>query len=299
MITSNLNIKSIYDSAHNLAFEKLLKPMDIDKRLYLSALFQTPQSSNPIDRRYLVPLRRLPNKIIRYIRAMEQAMEHGTVINIQGVSLNTVDEVALHHILVGIYLNHSKPPKRISSEIDFIVKSVADLLCSLWSSHNDVTISWDFSTWINKQKMPDSISTRPDLVFYSDFCEVGNGEIKPIGTPKSCVDVARARILETCKRQLHIRLKTSTLPSEAITFGVLIYVSFSDGYYPYERVSVGILPTSFDTYKNAEKTLMDLIQLKESMNMSLPTESTSEEFILVDKNFLLPTVSYSSIVKYN
>lgn len=86
-----------------------------------------------------------------------------------------------------------------------------------------IYVSRDFSTWINKQKMPDSISTRPDLVFCSDLCEVGNGEIKPVGTSKSCVDVARARVLETCKRQLHVRLKTASLPIEATTFGVLVY----------------------------------------------------------------------------
>jgi hypothetical protein len=71
--------------------------------------------------------------------------------------------------------------------------------------------------------MPDSVSTRPDLVFYTDFYEIGNGEIKPAGTPKSSVDLARARVLETCKRQLHIRLKTAVLPREAATFGVLVY----------------------------------------------------------------------------
>ncbi|CEG66353.1 hypothetical protein RMATCC62417_02951 [Rhizopus microsporus] len=307
MVTSNSNVKSIYDNTHNLAFEKLLKPSDIDKRLFLSALFETSHPNNPTNRQYIVPLKKLPKNIIQCVRAMEQAMENRTVINVQGIPLNTVNEVALHHILVGIYLNHSKPTKRPSSEIDLIVKSVSELFCSLWSPHNDVTVSWDFSTWINKQKMPDSISTRPDLVFCSDLCEVGNGEIKPVGTSKSCVDVARARVLETCKRQLHVRLKTASLPIEAKTFGVLVYglcyetfvVSFSDGYYPYERVSVGLLPTSFNTYKNAEKTLMDLIQLKESMSMSLSTEITSEEFILVDKNLLIPIVSYSSIVKYN
>lgn len=73
---------------------------------------------------------------------MEQAMENGTVINAQGIPLNTVNEVALHHILVGIYLNHAKPSKCPSSEIDLIVKSVSELYCSLWSPHIDVTVSW-------------------------------------------------------------------------------------------------------------------------------------------------------------
>ncbi|KAG2204458.1 hypothetical protein INT47_005249 [Mucor saturninus] len=96
-----------------------------------------------------------------------------------------------------------------------------------------------------------------------------------MGTPKLVVDIARARVLETCKRQLHVRLKIASLPTETTTFGLLIYglcyevfvVSFDDGYYPYERVSFGLLPTSSSTYKNAEKTLMDLLQLKESTSI--------------------------------
>lgn len=141
MVTSNSIVKSIYDNTHNLAFEKLLKPSDIDKRLFLSALFETPYPNNSANR-HIVPLKKLPNNIIQCVRAMEQAMENRTLINVQGIQLNTVNEVALHHILVGIYLNHSKPIKFPSSEIDLIVKSVSELLCSLWSPHNDVSVSW-------------------------------------------------------------------------------------------------------------------------------------------------------------
>ena len=39
-------------------------------------------------------------------------------------------------------------------------------------------------------------------------------------------------------------------------------VTFDDGYYPYVRISVGLMPTSHTTYKCTEKMLMDLIQLK-------------------------------------
>ncbi|GAA5806428.1 hypothetical protein HPULCUR_011962 [Helicostylum pulchrum] len=302
--TTNSSVKSTYDNAHNLAAEKLLKPTDIDKRLFLPALFDIPKS---IDRRYLASLNNLPERTIRSISVMEKAINNNTVIDTSGITLNTVDEMAFQHILVRMYLNHSKPFKRRSSEIDFIVKSVSGLFCSLWSPHDEITVSWDFTTWANKQNMPDSVSTRPDLVFHTEFNEIGNGEIKPAGTPKPCVDLARARVLETCKRQLYVRLKTAVLLGEAVTFGVLVYgvcyeifiVSFSDGYYPYERVSVGLLPTSHNTYSCAEKALKDLVRLKESMKMSLTTESTTDEFTLVDENNLLPIVSYSSIVKYN
>lgn len=132
MITSNSHIKSIYDSTHNLAMEKLLKPSDIDKRLFLSALFETSYPINSTSHQYIVPLKKLPKNIIQCVRAMEQAIENNTVINVQGIPLNTVNEVALHHILVGIYLNHAKPSKRPSSEIDFIVKSVGELFSPLW-----------------------------------------------------------------------------------------------------------------------------------------------------------------------
>lgn len=73
---------------------------------------------------------------------MKQAIENKAVINVQGIPLNTVTEIALHHIMVGIYLNQSKPIERSSGEMDFIAKSVSELFCSLWSPHNDVTVSW-------------------------------------------------------------------------------------------------------------------------------------------------------------
>ncbi|KAI9362357.1 hypothetical protein BD770DRAFT_382436 [Pilaira anomala] len=56
---------------------------------------------------------------------------------------------------------------------------------------------------------------RLDLVFHFDLCEVGNGEIKPVRTSKPCVEVARARILETCKRPLHVRLKTCIISNRS------------------------------------------------------------------------------------
>jgi hypothetical protein len=75
---------------------------------------------------------------------------------------------------------------------------------------------------VNKQKMPDFMPTRPDIVFCSETQEIGNGEIKPVNS-KTVVDLANARILEACKRQLHMILKTASLPREAMTFGVLVY----------------------------------------------------------------------------
>jgi hypothetical protein len=71
--------------------------------------------------------------------------------------------------------------------------------------------------------MPDTVSSRPDMVFSTKLFEIGNGEVKPANTPKVSIDLARTRILETCKRQLHLRLRNANSLREAVTFGVLIY----------------------------------------------------------------------------
>ncbi|KAI7871969.1 uncharacterized protein EV154DRAFT_110165 [Mucor mucedo] len=144
------------------------------------------------------------------------------------------------------------------------------------------------------------------MVFCTKSFEIGNGEVKPANTPKAFVDLARARILETCKRQLHVRLRKASPWKEAVAFDVHIYrlsyklyiVSFRNGYYPYVRTSVGLMYTSHTTYKCAEKVLMDLIQLKRSMYLSLPDDDMDldEEFTAVDKSDLLPTVSYSMVL---
>lgn len=89
-----------------------------------------------------MPLRDLPRNIARCIKVMEQVMGNTNVINTQGISLDTVDEAALHHTMVGIDLNHSKSLKGQSNEINFIIKSVSDFFCSLWSPHNEVMVLW-------------------------------------------------------------------------------------------------------------------------------------------------------------
>ncbi|CEP10681.1 hypothetical protein [Parasitella parasitica] len=94
---------------------------------------------------------------------------------------------------------------------------------------------------------------------------------------------------------------------EAVNFGVLIYglfyeiymVTFNDGYYPYLRISVGLMSTSHATYKCSKKMLMDLSQLKKSMNLSSQMDdntNANEEFAVVDKNQLLLSVLYSMVL---
>ncbi|KAL0073906.1 hypothetical protein F4703DRAFT_1894821 [Phycomyces blakesleeanus] len=306
MATTNKYIKTLYDDAHSDAMNKILKPGDVDKRLFLSGLFDCSISTEIIEQ-YLVPIAKLPNTINSCIKSMEKAMDNNTIMESGGTQYNSVEELALYHVILSIFLNHAVIPIKIqTSELDFIVKSVACLLGPIWSSNDQVKIIWDYTTAINKQKMPDTVSSRPDMVFHSNLYEIGNGEIKAVNTPKTAVNLARNRVLETCKRQLHQRLKKARSSKEAVTFGILIYglsyeiyiVTFENGYYPYKRVSVGLMPTSNTTYKCTEKMLMDLIQLKRSMNRSLRIDDNTkdtQEFTLVDKNQLLPTLSYGML----
>lgn len=55
---------------------------------------------------YLVPIARLPEDIISCVKSMERAMDTNTIMKVEGAPLNNVEELALHHITLDIYLNH-------------------------------------------------------------------------------------------------------------------------------------------------------------------------------------------------
>lgn len=96
-------------------------------------------------------------------------------------------------------------------------------ICIYILIYNYVSSYRDFTTWINKQKMPDTVSSRPDMVFSTKSFEIGNRKVKPANTLKASIDLARTRALETCKRQLHLRLKNVNSLREVVTFGLLLY----------------------------------------------------------------------------
>ncbi|ORE07122.1 hypothetical protein BCV72DRAFT_227114 [Rhizopus microsporus var. microsporus] len=95
MITINKKIKSMYDDAHKDAMNKALKPEDMDKRLLLTTLFVCPKSINIIEQ-YLVPIARLLESIISCTKSMEMAMDHNTIMNVEGAQFNSIEELALH-----------------------------------------------------------------------------------------------------------------------------------------------------------------------------------------------------------
>lgn len=73
---------------------------------------------------------------------MEKAIDNNSIMKIEGAQLNSVEELALHHIILSIYLNHSVNSSELQSgEIDFIARSVSCLFGFLWSPHDKIIIS--------------------------------------------------------------------------------------------------------------------------------------------------------------
>lgn len=95
----------------------------------------------------------------------------------------------------------------------------------IYTDYNYISSYRDFTTWMNKQEMPNTVSSRPDMMFSTKSFEIGNGEVKPANTPKASIDLARTRVLETCKRQLHSRLKIVNSLREAVTLVYLYTVN--------------------------------------------------------------------------
>lgn len=74
----------------------------------------------------------------------------------------------------------------------------------------------------------DDILIRSDMIFSTVLpsgkeIEIGNGVIKKSNVPMNIVNETRVRVLETAKRQLHLRIKDSISPNKLITYGVLIH----------------------------------------------------------------------------
>lgn len=138
----NEKSKSMCDYAYKDTINKTLKPGNTDKRLLLSALFDCPKSTKLMEQ-YLVPITRLPGSIIHCLKSMEKAMDNNTIMKFEGAQSNSVEELALYHIILGIFLIHSSNSSVLQSgEIDFITRSVSYLFDSLWSPHDKAVVKW-------------------------------------------------------------------------------------------------------------------------------------------------------------
>lgn len=85
------------------------------------------------------------------------------------------------------------------------------------------SLNRDTSSFSLREEVPKEYqAARPDIIMICcEGIEVGCGEVKP---PKKCrelIDIDRSRIAEICKRQLHLRLQTSSSTKEHCTFGIL------------------------------------------------------------------------------
>ncbi|KAI7890947.1 uncharacterized protein EV154DRAFT_563888 [Mucor mucedo] len=249
MTTTNLLIKTKYDNTHIEAMNKTIKPTDMDRRLSLSALFDCFKPTKVLEQ-YVGPVSKLPHSIISCIKAMEKSMDNDEVMEIGGDKI--IKCMAFENV------GGAMPIFSFAFGSVFVGHAV---------------LNWVFH-----------------IVAHLDELYTGILRLGAINTPKASVDLARTRVLETCKRQLHLMLKVAKSLKEAVLIIVcaqpftgdfwclsykLYMVTFNDGYYPYERISVGLMPTSFATFKCTEKMLMDLCQLKKSINLSLRLESTN------------------------
>lgn len=61
---------------------------------------------------------------------------------------------------------------------------------------------------------------RLDFVFDANDQEIGCGEVKVCNHNSSLLDNDRARIAETLKRQLHVRIMKCKDPEQMVTFGM-------------------------------------------------------------------------------
>jgi hypothetical protein len=110
-----------------------------------------------------------------------------------------------------------------------------------------------------------------DFIILNEGRELGCGEIKPIGTPIALLEEDRARLAETMKRQLNVRIMKAKSIKEFQTFGFFIYgfeielyvMRFDEenGYQLYLSQNI-TLPTTSSSYSNMDITLGLLLAFK-------------------------------------
>ena len=147
---------------------------------------------------------------------------------IQPHTSTTLDQMALNNIITPTYLLHGKPRiKSKGSEINLVASSVSKFLSPLFSTHDQVQVEFDTTSWIFKQQDDiDNVSLRPDIVFnyqqQEEVVEIGCGEVKKSGVSQALLNEDKMRVLEVMKCQLHLRLCRAKKEYEAVTFGVLV-----------------------------------------------------------------------------
>lgn len=291
----------LYRYSCMMADQNTLSPMDFANRLAYSGIFE---DNNVELKNYRIDL---SSTIQRNITLLKRSLSDEELYTPS--SCNNAADLIINHILTNIYIQYCPLPQHIyknQGELDFIAKTVSNLLCS---NESNLFVKWDsISNVFKNSKITDKKFYRPDVTFYSSglTVELGNAEIKPKRACKNLVDLDRIKVLEVAKRQLHLRLKNSKSPEELYTFAMLIHgenieqyvVYFKNGFYGYTLMSKFLFPTSKETVPLIDNALELLLGFKMKMKNSIvdstSSDSTSSESTLYNqkKKDLIPTVDY-------
>ncbi|KAI9262507.1 hypothetical protein EDC94DRAFT_95845 [Helicostylum pulchrum] len=180
----------------------------------------------------------------------------------------------LCHINETIIKNESK------GEIGLIVDDISPVLRYLFPvKEKEINLKWEKSSF--KHACQDCKKLRLDFILYSNGIEIGCGEVKICDEEDTeLIENVPARMAETMKRQLHIRILNCRDEKEMKTFGILfkdhtieLYtMSFNrNAELPYQLYKVMILkiPNSRSTYTSMDETMEFLLGYKNAIISSL------------------------------
>lgn len=216
------SLASLIADAEELVALNQLFPLDIERRLHVSGIFSSVFISSKTTQEETIV--ELPAIIYRNILSLKRAIQQNTLY-IQPHPSTTLEESCLNTILLTTYTFHGKPLiKSKFSELHLIANSISLFITPFFCAHNIVQIEWDATSWVYKQldDRPDD-TMRPDILLHvksgDTIIEIGCGEVKKsdIGRIE-----AKARVLETMKRQMHLKMKFGKKIYEIETFGILI-----------------------------------------------------------------------------
>ncbi|CAO3700154.1 unnamed protein product [Rhizopus stolonifer] len=190
-------------------------------------------------------------------------------------------------------------------EIDLISEDIAPFLRYLFPSRGRIEYAWEAPSFLHPSKGVGR--QRHDFIMYEADCtEIGCGEVKVGNVTHSLLENDRARIIETMKRQMHVRIFKSKGIKEIKTFGIfcnnydielyVLYFVDSHDQEPYnvQHLQTLKLPTTKDTYTFMGETLEYILGFKNLMLSSLPNDDDQNK-PLIHQNYshlIKPTISF-------
>ncbi|KAI9273477.1 hypothetical protein EDC94DRAFT_580436 [Helicostylum pulchrum] len=187
------------------------------------------------------------------------------------------------------------------SEIDYSVQNISILLRFVFNSKLKVNIAWEKPSITNQDTSGKTVTHH--FLIYSNYQELGCGEIKVNGVGERLQEEDRARLGERLKRQLHHRIKEAKSRREFYVFSVFITDNIMELYrssfskengYDLVLLSKIMLPTLGSTYTSIKESLEILFSFKESIINAMQDPSECERPYIYREyyNYLKPTVSF-------